>query len=249
MIELRITDTGAGIGPGDLKEMGRPFFTTRAGKVGLGVAIAKRIAQAYGGELVYESNVGKERPFGFVFLWSGAKPCPIFLIIDDEADMRFAVRMLLERSGYSVREAENGEMALTRLEEGVPDLALLDMRLPGMDGIQILQKIHEKQKNLPIIMVTGYGNTELAEQALQLGAEHYLSKPFHNKELIDVIGNFHESRGAAGFAAPDPSAPAIRGNFRSHQSILCCEKASTSNVPHLIAGLVRPVRCCRSRSP
>jgi signal transduction histidine kinase len=59
MIELRITDTGHGITPGDLKEMGRPFFTTRAAKVGLGVAISKRIAQAYGCELVYESTQGK----------------------------------------------------------------------------------------------------------------------------------------------------------------------------------------------
>ena len=59
MLELRITDSGQGISESDLKEMGRPFFTTRAGKVGLGVAIAKRIVQAYGGELTYESRLGK----------------------------------------------------------------------------------------------------------------------------------------------------------------------------------------------
>src|SRR5882672_1121809 len=120
---------------------------------------------------------------------------PKILVIDDEADMRFAVRMLLERSGHTVFEADNGDAALSRIDEGVPDLVLLDMRLPGMDGIQILQKIREKQKDLPIIMVTGYGNVELAEQALQLGADHYLSKPFHNKELIDVIGQILQKRG------------------------------------------------------
>src|SRR5579864_5608213 len=120
---------------------------------------------------------------------------PKILVIDDEADMRFAVRMLLERSGHSVMEAENGEDALAKIDEGKPDLVLLDMRLPGMDGIQILQKVREKQKDLPIIMVTGYGNVELAEQALKLGADHYLSKPFHNKELIDVIQQVLEKRG------------------------------------------------------
>src|SRR5882672_9577103 len=120
---------------------------------------------------------------------------PKILIVDDEADMRFAVRMLLERSGHAVVEADNGDAALSRIDEGAPDLVLLDMRLPGMDGIQILQKIREKQKDLPIIMVTGYGNVELAEQALQFGADHYLSKPFHNKELIEVIQQILEKRG------------------------------------------------------
>ena len=71
---------------------------------------------------------------------------PKILVIDDEADMRFAVRMLLERSGHSVVEAENGDVAMSKIDEGVPDLVLLDMRLPGMDGIQILQKLREKQK-------------------------------------------------------------------------------------------------------
>src|SRR5262249_23928335 len=95
------------------------------------------------------------------------------------------------------------------IDEGRPDLALLDMRLPGMDGIQILQKIHEKEADLPIIMVTGYGNVELAEQALKLGAEHYLSKPFHNKELLSVIKQILEKRG---IEVPDAPAPAVKNS-------------------------------------
>ncbi len=120
---------------------------------------------------------------------------PNILIVDDEADMRFAARMLLERSGHTVAEADNGEAALAKIDENAFDLVLLDMRLPGMDGVQILQKIREKKPELPVIMVTGYGNVELAEQALQQGADHYLSKPFHNKELIDVITKTLEKRG------------------------------------------------------
>src|ERR1700690_2361543 len=131
---------------------------------------------------------------------------PKILVIDDEADMRFAVRMLLERSGHTVTEADNGNAALAKIDEGAPDLVLLDMRLPGMDGIQILQKIREKQKDLPIIMVTGYGNVELAEQAIQLGADHYLSKPFHNKELIEVIQQILEKRGYIMEDAASPEA-------------------------------------------
>ena len=132
---------------------------------------------------------------------------PKILIIDDEADMRFAVRMLLERSGHTVTEADNGDAALAKIDEAAPDLVLLDMRLPGMDGIQILQKIREKIKDLPIIMVTGYGNVELAEQAIQLGADHYLSKPFHNKELLEVIKQVLEKRGYVMEENPTPVVP------------------------------------------
>lgn len=124
------------------------------------------------------------------------------LIIDDEQDMRFAMRMLLERTGHQVFEAEDGEAALKRLGEENVDVALLDMRLPGMDGIQILQRIRAEYPNVPVIMVTGYGNVELADQALELGADHYLSKPFHNKELVNVIHGILKKRGL-----PIPEAP------------------------------------------
>jgi two-component system response regulator (stage 0 sporulation protein F) len=134
---------------------------------------------------------------------------PKILVVDDEADMRFAVRMLLERSGHTVMEADSGDTALAKIDEKAPDLALLDMRLPGMDGIQILQKIREKQKDLPIIMVTGYGNVELADQAMQLGADHYLSKPFHNKELVDVIRQILQKRGHVLPEIPKAASPAV----------------------------------------
>lgn len=137
------------------------------------------------------------------------------LIVDDEADMRFAVRMLLERTGHTVREADSGDAALKAVHEEAPDLMLLDMRLPGMDGVQILQKVREQLPDLPIIMVTGYGNVELAEQAIQLGADHYLSKPFHNKELIEVVHKTLEKRGhnLDELVTPEPkgeAAPAVQ---------------------------------------
>lgn len=126
------------------------------------------------------------------------------LIIDDEADMRFAMRMLLERTGHQVVEAGDGEAALKKLAEENADLALLDMRLPGMDGIQILQRIKTEYPNVPVVMVTGYGNVELADQALQMGADHYLSKPFHNKELLNVLHGILQKRG---LPIPEPEKP------------------------------------------
>ena len=120
---------------------------------------------------------------------------PKILLVDDEADMRFAARMVLERAGHTIVEANEGEAALKMLGNEKIDLVLLDMRLPGMDGIQILQKIRETNTELPVIMVTGYGNVELGQKAIELGADHYLSKPFHNKDLLEVVRATFEKRG------------------------------------------------------
>ena len=109
------------------------------------------------------------------------------LVVDDEADMRLALRTVLEQGGHSVEEAGDGPAALERVARGGLDLVLLDIRLPGMDGRQILRRIREQTADLPVIMVSGYGSVDSAVEVMQLGASHYLAKPFSNKELSDTI--------------------------------------------------------------
>src|SRR6188768_3790518 len=99
--------------------------------------------------------------------------------------MRMALRMFLERTGHSVQEAPDGEAALSTLHATGADVVLLDMRMPGMDGTQTLTKIRERFKELPVIMVTGYGSAESVKEALDIGASHYISKPFKNQELVE----------------------------------------------------------------
>jgi len=111
------------------------------------------------------------------------------LVVDDEPDMRMALRLFLERSGHTVQEASDGEAALSTLLATGADLVLLDMRMPGMDGQQTLAKIREHFKDLPVIMVTGYGSADSAREVLQLGANHYISKPFRNQELVEAMQN------------------------------------------------------------
>lgn len=111
------------------------------------------------------------------------------LVVDDEADMRLALRNVLAQAGHSVEEAGDGPAALARAERGGLDLVLLDIRLPGMDGKQILRQLREKVPALPVIMVSGYGSVDSAVEVLRLGASHYLSKPFSNKDLLEAVSN------------------------------------------------------------
>lgn len=109
------------------------------------------------------------------------------IVIDDEADMRMALRLFLERGGHAVDEAENGEQALAKIAGQSFDLALLDMRMPGMDGVQTLAKIRESHAALPVIMVTGYGSVDNTAEVLGLGASALVSKPFQHQELRDAM--------------------------------------------------------------
>jgi len=101
--------------------------------------------------------------------------------------MCLALSDVLEDKGYVVTTAEDGETALEIIKKDSPDLVLLDMRLPGMDGIQVLEKINEIKPHLQVIMVTGYGNTDSAVEAMKLGAFDYVSKPFDNEHLVEVV--------------------------------------------------------------
>ncbi|MBI4346735.1 MAG: sigma-54-dependent Fis family transcriptional regulator [Elusimicrobia bacterium] len=142
------------------------------------------------------------------------------LVVDDEADMRLALSNVLTRNGHKVQEAPEGETALATLAKGAFDLMLLDMRLPGMDGIQILKRVRQNHPDLPVIMVTGYGSVDSAIEVMRLGASHYLAKPFSNKELVDSVDRIVQGRrlpvpvggGAPAALAPDerpaPDSPA-----------------------------------------
>src|SRR3989344_3015287 len=109
------------------------------------------------------------------------------LVVDDEPDMIWAISNVLLSEGHSVVSVNSGEEALVKVKESPLDLVLLDFRLPGMDGIQILEKIKQIKPLLPVIMVTGYGGIEEAVQAIKLGASHYISKPFDNAQLIESV--------------------------------------------------------------
>lgn len=122
------------------------------------------------------------------------------LIVDDDAQLRQSFERLLTREGHRVRTASSGEAALALVQEASPDLVIMDVRLPGMDGLQTFQALREMDRKLPVIIMTAYGTTETAIQATKLGAFDYVLKPFEIPAILELMeqalsaGRFMRSR-------------------------------------------------------
>src|SRR5689334_20266728 len=111
---------------------------------------------------------------------------PQVLVIDDEMGPRESLRMLLKPS-YQVHTADSVEIGLQLLNEKKPDAIVMDIRMPGMTGIEGLRRIRQIDPHLSVIMLTGFGALETAKEALRLGANDYNSKPFDAREMQEVI--------------------------------------------------------------
>jgi len=116
-----------------------------------------------------------------------ASDLPQVLVIDDEMGPRESLRMLL-KPNYQVHTADNVEAGLRILREKKPDAVISDIRMPGTSGIDGLRKIREIDPHVAVIMLTGFGALETAQEALRLGANDYISKPFDAREMREVIG-------------------------------------------------------------
>jgi signal transduction histidine kinase len=111
---------------------------------------------------------------------------PKVLIIDDEIGPRESLRMLL-KPNYQVHTADNVELGLQLVQEKQPDVIVMDIRMPGTNGIDGLRKIREIDTHLSVIMLTGFGALETAQEALRLGANDYINKPFDATKMREVI--------------------------------------------------------------
>ena len=114
------------------------------------------------------------------------------LIIDDEGPIRKATGKLLKASGFEVIEAEDGIDGIYRAKQDTPDLVLLDIAMPELDGIEICKRIKEFEKfrKIPIIMVSSMSDQELIDIALKEGAADYIVKSFNKSELLDKISKY-----------------------------------------------------------
>ena len=113
---------------------------------------------------------------------------PNILIVDDEAGMREVISAILEKQGYNTLTAEDGGQAVSAVGKNKIDLVILDIHLPDKDGVEILEEIKKINKNLPVIMCSGFDDVNLAVESVKSGAFDYIRKPFDNKELIEKVG-------------------------------------------------------------
>jgi DNA-binding NtrC family response regulator len=116
------------------------------------------------------------------------------LIVDDEPQIRRILLLMLAKHGFETAQACSGEEAVEIREKFKPDVVLLDVSMPGMNGLETLQVLIEQDKQVSVIMITAYGTIRSAVEAIRLGAFDYLTKPFDNDELIFIINRALEMR-------------------------------------------------------
>ena len=116
------------------------------------------------------------------------------LVVDDLKGVRRVLNSLLSGAGYHVIEAADGQTGLDLIRTEAPDVVLLDIRMPGLDGFQVLERVGPIDPDLPIVMITAYGDIDTAVDAMHRGAHHYLSKPFHHAEVLAVVERAVERR-------------------------------------------------------
>ncbi len=118
------------------------------------------------------------------------------LIVDDELVVRDSLGKWFTSEGYTVKTAGSAHEALTSFQPGAWDVALLDIKMPGTDGIELQQRLHEADPDLIVIIMTGYASVDSAVQALKQGAYDYITKPFDPDELVHLVGNAIKHRHA-----------------------------------------------------
>lgn len=124
------------------------------------------------------------------------------LIVDDQIGIRILLLEVFATEGYETFQAANGRTALEIVRNHAPDLVLLDMKIPGMDGLEILKKIKEMNRDIKVIMMTAYGELDMIKEAMDLGALSHFTKPFDIDEMrVAVNLQLRDDGSASRFAA------------------------------------------------
>jgi two-component system nitrogen regulation response regulator GlnG len=147
------------------------------------------------------------------------------LIVDDDPQLRQSFEKLLATEGHTVRAAASGEAALEQVKASLPDLVIMDVRMPGLSGLETFQAMHEIDPKLPVIIMTAFGTTETAIEATKLGAFEYVLKPFEIPDILALIGQaleagrFMRSRVELDVAPSEALADAIIGKSKPMQEV------------------------------
>jgi DNA-binding response OmpR family regulator len=143
---------------------------------------------------------------------------PRILIVDDDPDMVDLLRLTLTKAGYAARSAATGKEALQKARRSPPDLMVLDLLLPGINGLSVCQQLRRDPATaaMPILMITVLPGQFPRLAGLENGADAYLNKPFEMEELVSCVGDLLRRRGAASevrMPLPEPAAGAVFPGF------------------------------------
>ncbi|HEX7153377.1 MAG TPA: PAS domain S-box protein [Thermoanaerobaculia bacterium] len=203
MLHFSVTDTGCGIAPELLDRIFEPLFSTKRNTgTGLGLTIVHQIVTKHGGRIFVESTPGKGTTFHLLLPTadpnSVAAAAPVsvpvvpahvnrVLLVEDDVFVAQGICHLLEAQHLRVESVESGAEALALLAGGPPDVAILDVGLPDMNGIELFEIIRRQYPNLPIVFSTGHGDERMLEPQLTTPRTTSLLKPYRLDSLIGAI--------------------------------------------------------------
>ncbi|MBI5177854.1 MAG: response regulator [Nitrospinae bacterium] len=193
-VSVSVRDTGPGINPAFLPDLFRyDVATTSPGSAGekgtgFGLPFCNEVLRIHKGTLRVESGPGK----GTVFTAEFPSVKPVILVVDDEENRRFILREHIRSLNAEGVEVENGAEALAHLHRGTAHLVLSDIKMPVMDGLELLAKVRgdANLRNIPFIVLTSSGDKSAGERALQIGADDFMPWPAKEEDLLPRIRRF-----------------------------------------------------------
>jgi len=221
LLRFSVRDTGAGIPASAQGDLFRPFFQVggpgrREGGTGLGLAISRRLCELMGGTMWFESDQGVGSTFHFTVAADAVSPANLpdiapeprrpsvdaglrVLVAEDNPVNQRVVMLFLERLGHAADVVPDGREVLRAVEAGTYDVVLMDMRMPGMDGIEATRAIHSRwpDRRPHIVGVTANAVAGDRERCLASGMDAYLPKPFSMDELAGVLSGLRPLTGAS----------------------------------------------------
>ena len=195
-VRISVEDSGTGIKPEDEKRIFEAFFTTKADGMGMGLSICRSIVQSHGGRI----TAARAMPRGSVFQVilpavgrsaASMKKQPtveaVVYVIDDDASVRDSLKSLFGSVGLHVELFESADDFLQSQHPDVACCLVLDVRLPGLSGLEFQSELAKAGTDLPIIFMTGHGDIPMTVQAMKAGAVEFLTKPCRDQELLDAV--------------------------------------------------------------